>query len=84
MRNAKSLFRFYGVLTLSFTLILAAYFSAYFALGYRGTITGTKYNGIAQFYRHNWQVYFFYPAAEIESLFREKPVYIQHWDPMLP
>jgi hypothetical protein len=80
MHTAMPLLRFCAVFALALAMLLAVYFSAYFALGYRGRITGPYMKGDAQFFRHNWQVSVFWPAAKMESYYRDKPVYIQQWD----
>ena len=61
-------------------LIAVVYFAASAVIGSRGTITGPIRNGEAQYFRYHWQVRFFEPAAQIESLVLGQDVYIGQWD----
>jgi hypothetical protein len=79
MRSPNSRLRYVAATAVLLGIVLA-YFSAYFVLGKRGTISGPILNGEAQFFSYNWQVMLFKPAANVESVVRGKKVHIEQWN----
>jgi hypothetical protein len=66
---------------LIFTCIVTlAYFTAYFAIGKRGTVSGPSLNGEGVIFSYQWQVVFFAPATEVESLVRGEKIHVVQWD----
>jgi hypothetical protein len=78
--EAKSPHRFILAILVSACIMILVYFTAYFAIGKRGSVSGPTLNGEGVIFSYQWQVVFFRPAIEVESFVRGKKIHVVQWD----